>query len=45
MTMRRIVLGSGKRLFDGVTGATALTLVEARPLPSGTVILTYHRAT
>ena len=39
-----IVLGEGKRLFEGVEDAAALTLAEARPLTSGTVILTYHRS-
>jgi dihydrofolate reductase len=39
-----IVLGEGKRLFDGVRDAEALTLADARPLTSGTVILTYHRS-
>ena len=39
-----IVLGEGKRLFDGVSDAVALNLVDVRPLKSGTVILTYHRA-
>jgi dihydrofolate reductase len=39
-----IVLGSGKRLFDGVIDATTLRLVDAKPLQSGTVILTYQRA-
>jgi dihydrofolate reductase len=39
-----IVLGEGKRLFEGVGDAAALTLAEAKPLTSGTVILTYHRS-
>ena len=38
-----IVLGHGKRLFDGVTGTPSFKLVDAKPLASGTVILTYHR--
>jgi dihydrofolate reductase len=39
-----IVLGEGKRLFDGVKDATTLRLVDSKPLQSGTVILTYQRA-
>lgn len=39
-----IVLGEGKRLFDGLPDATTLSLVDVKPLKSGTVILTYHRA-
>ncbi|MGZ4349440.1 MAG: dihydrofolate reductase family protein [Solirubrobacteraceae bacterium] len=39
-----IVLGEGKRLFDGIGDAATLELVDARPLSSGTVILTYHGA-
>jgi dihydrofolate reductase len=39
-----IVLGEGKRLFDGVGDAFTLSLVDVKPLKSGTVILTYHRA-
>jgi dihydrofolate reductase len=40
-----IVLGRGKRLFKD-TGApkTALKLVEARPVGSGVVVLTYEKA-
>lgn len=39
-----IVLGSGKRLFaDGFT-PTALELIEAKPLSTGVVILTYRPA-
>ncbi|MFZ0091178.1 MAG: dihydrofolate reductase family protein [Solirubrobacteraceae bacterium] len=38
-----IVLGSGKRLFAGDGDARALRLVDVRPLPTGTLILTYHR--
>jgi dihydrofolate reductase len=37
-----IVLGHGKRLFEGVTGTPALELVDLKRLASGTVILTYH---
>ena len=37
-----IVLGSGKRLFAERDEATVLELVEARPLASGSVILTYR---
>lgn len=39
-----IALGSGKRIFDGVSDAATLQLVDVTPLKSGTVILTYHRA-
>lgn len=39
-----IVLGEGKRLFDGLTDAITLNLVDVKPLQTGTVILTYHRA-
>ncbi len=39
-----IVLGSGKRLFGEASDATFLKLVRCRPLESGTLIHTYHRA-
>jgi dihydrofolate reductase len=39
-----IVLGEGKRLFEGVSEATTLSLADVKPLKTGTVILTYHRA-
>ena len=39
-----VVLGSGKRLFAGDGDAVALRLVDVKPLKTGTVILTYHRA-
>ncbi|MFL5860530.1 MAG: dihydrofolate reductase family protein [Solirubrobacteraceae bacterium] len=39
-----IVLGGGKRLFDGIDDPATLSLVEVKPLTSGTVILTYHRS-
>jgi dihydrofolate reductase len=40
-----IVLGTGKRLFNDTSGPkSALTLVEARPVGSGLVVLTYERA-
>ena len=39
-----IVLGEGKRLFDGLPDAITLDLVDVKPLKTGTVILTYHRA-
>ena len=38
-----IVLGSGKRLFDGDGDAALLRLVDVKPLTTGTLILTYHR--
>ena len=37
-----IVVGSGKRLFGDGSTPTTLDLVEARPLSSGIVILTYR---
>lgn len=39
-----VVLGGGKRLFNGETSGTALKLVDSRALGSGVVILTYHPA-
>jgi len=39
-----IVLGNGKRLFGDVSGTPILKRVDVKPLESGTVILTYHRA-
>jgi dihydrofolate reductase len=39
-----IVLGSGKRLFADGFDPTALELVEAKPLSTGVVILTYRPA-
>lgn len=39
-----VVLGSGKRLFDEGSVMKTLKLVEARPLSTGIVILTYHPA-
>jgi dihydrofolate reductase len=40
-----IVLGAGKRLFGGTDQATALRLVEARPVgPDGVAVLTYRPA-
>jgi dihydrofolate reductase len=40
-----VVLGSGKRLFGDAPAASALRLVEARPVgPDGVVILTYRPA-
>src|SRR6202042_2943865 len=39
-----IVLGNGKRLFADVSGTPILKRVDVKPLESGTVILTYHRA-
>jgi dihydrofolate reductase len=44
LMMFPIALGEGKRLFDGIADPATLRLVEARPLHSGTVILTYQRA-
>jgi dihydrofolate reductase len=40
-----VVLGGGKRLFDGAAESKALRLEEARPVgPDGVVILTYPPA-
>jgi dihydrofolate reductase len=39
-----IALGSGKRLFDGVTVSPVLRLVETATVGEGIVILTYHPA-
>jgi dihydrofolate reductase len=39
-----IVLGSGKRVFAGTTGAPVLKLIGCQELDSGTLILTYHRS-
>jgi dihydrofolate reductase len=39
-----IVLGEGKRLFEGISDAATLDLVDVTQLKTGTVILTYRRA-
>lgn len=39
-----IALGEGKQLFDGISDAITLNLVDVKPLKTGAVILTYHRA-
>jgi dihydrofolate reductase len=39
-----LVVGNGKRLFDEHGETTPLRLVDTKPLGSGAVILTYHRA-
>ncbi|HYZ79651.1 MAG TPA: dihydrofolate reductase family protein [Solirubrobacteraceae bacterium] len=44
LMMFPIALGEGKRLFDGIGDSATLRLADAKPLQSGTVILTYHRA-
>jgi dihydrofolate reductase len=44
LMMFPIVLGRGKRLFADVPGTPILKRVDVKPLESGTVILTYHRA-
>ncbi len=44
LMMFPIVLGSGKRLFDDITGPLVLKLADVRQLGSGTLILTYQRA-
>ena len=37
-----VVLGQGRRLFEGATDVPPLALVEARPFRSGVVLLTYR---
>jgi dihydrofolate reductase len=37
-----VVLGRGRRLFDGVAGVPSLELVETRPFRSGVVLLRYR---
>jgi dihydrofolate reductase len=39
-----IALGEGKRLFEGISDAVTLNLVDVKALKTGTVIFTYHRA-
>jgi dihydrofolate reductase len=39
-----LVLGKGKRLFRDDIGSSTLSLVDAKPLSSGVVILTYQPA-
>ena len=43
LTVFPTVLGAGKRLFAGTAAATALSLVESRPLgDDGVLLLTYR---
>jgi dihydrofolate reductase len=44
LMLHPVVVGGGKKLFENETQTTSLTLVEAKPLASGIVILTYHPA-
>ncbi len=37
-----VVLGDGKRLFEGGTGRSPLRLVDSQPVGSGVMILVYH---
>ncbi|HTX90766.1 MAG TPA: dihydrofolate reductase family protein, partial [Anaerolineales bacterium] len=37
-----VILGAGKRLFEGTSDPTALELVESRPVGAGILILVYH---
>ena len=37
-----VILGGGNPLFKASAGRSKLTLVDARPLTSGCVILRYH---
>jgi dihydrofolate reductase len=39
-----VVLGRGRRLFEDATDLGALRLVEARPFPSGVVLMRYRAA-
>ena len=39
-----IVLGTGKRLFSGVSGTPRFSLVEAKPTGAGVLLLTYRPA-
>lgn len=39
-----VVLGRGRRLFENATDLGALRLVEARPFPSGVVLMRYRAA-
>jgi dihydrofolate reductase len=39
-----IVLGSGRRLFEGESGPKVLRLVETKALGSGVVVLAYRPA-
>jgi hypothetical protein len=38
-----LLLGDGKRLFETGRSRIALTLIEAKPLDTGAVILHYRR--
>jgi dihydrofolate reductase len=40
-----VVLGSGKRVFDGVSGKKVLELAESTPTSSGNLLLTYRPVT
>ena len=44
MLLHPIVVGSGKRLFEGATGPIGLKLVDTRGFDSGVVALTYQAA-
>ena len=44
LMMFPVALGEGKRLFEGISDAATLNLVDVKPLETGTLILTYHRA-
>ncbi len=37
-----VLVGKGQRLFDTSTAATALDLVQCKPLPNGVLSLTYR---
>jgi dihydrofolate reductase len=39
-----VVLGGGKRLFDGDAAMKTMALVDAKPFATGTVVLTYRPA-
>jgi dihydrofolate reductase len=37
-----VVLGTGKRLFEGLAGKKVLELVDTKPFASGSILLTYR---
>ena len=42
--MRRYILGTGKRVFDGISGKKVLELAESIPTATGNLLLTYRPA-
>jgi dihydrofolate reductase len=45
LSIHPIVVGSGMRLFDGITDQVRLDLVDSKTLSTGVVGVTYHPAT